>query len=281
MSHFEINRTTSDGVVLYLQGWQSEVPAKAVVCLVHGLGEHSGRYAHVGAALNSAGYHLLAFDLRGHGKTLGKRGDLPSYEVVNKDVSLLLTEATIRYPNLPQILYGHSLGGMVVLYYCLRIKPHLAGVVVTSPGLRTALEEQKNKIMLVNLLGSVMPGMTISTGLEASTISRDPAVVERYQKDLLVHDQATLGLAKHSLDATRYIYENAKNWELPLLLMHGSVDKLSYPEGSLELAEKVDPRLCTLNLWEGLSHELHNEPEKEKVFAYLINQLDQFVAIVA
>ena len=281
MSHFEINRTTSDGVVLYLQGWQSEVPAKAVVCLVHGLGEHSGRYAHVGAALNSAGYHLLAFDLRGHGKTLGKRGDLPSYEVVNKDVSLLLTEATSRYPNLPQILYGHSLGGMVVLYYCLRIKPHLAGVVVTSPGLRTALEEQKNKIMLVNLLGSVMPGMTISTGLEASTISRDPAVVERYQKDLLVHDQATLGLAKHSLDATRYIYENAKNWELPLLLMHGSVDKLSYPEGSLELAEKVDPRLCTLNLWEGLSHELHNEPEKEKVFAYLINQLDQFVAIVA
>ncbi|OGO71391.1 MAG: hypothetical protein A2Z49_08025 [Chloroflexi bacterium RBG_19FT_COMBO_56_12] len=281
MSHFEINRTTSDGVVLYLQGWQSEVPAKAVVCLVHGLGEHSGRYAHVGAALNSAGYHLLAFDLRGHGKTLGKRGDLPSYEVVNKDVSLLLTEATIRYPNLPQILYGHSLGGMVVLYYCLRIKPHLAGVVVTSPGLRTALEEQKNKIMLVNLLGSVMPGMTISTGLEASTISRDPAVVERYQKDLLVHDQATLGLAKHSLDATRYIYENAKNWELPLLLMHGSVDKLSYPEGSLELAEKIDPRLCTLNLWEGLSHELHNEPEKEKVFAYLINQLDQFVAIVA
>jgi alpha-beta hydrolase superfamily lysophospholipase len=169
----------------------------------------------------------------------------------------------------------------VVLYYCLRIKPHLAGVVVTSPGLRTALEEQKNKIMLVNLLGSVMPGMTIATGLEASTISRDPAVVERYKKDLLVHDQATLGLAKHSLDATRYIYENAKSWELPLLLMHGSVDKLSYPEGSLELAEKVGPRLCTLNLWEGLSHELHNEPEKEKVFAYLINQLDQFIANVA
>ena len=281
MSHYEINRTTSDGVVLYLQGWQSEVPAKAVVCLVHGLGEHSGRYVHLGAALNSAGYHLMAFDLRGHGKTLGKRGDLPSYEVVNKDVSLLLAEATSRYPNLPQILYGHSLGGMVVLYYCLRLKPRLTGVVVTAPGMETALKEQKNKIRMVKLLGPVMPGMMMTTGLDAKTISRDPAVVERYQKDLMVHDQATLGLAKYSLDAIQFIYENAKSWDLPLLLMHGSEDRLSYSEGSTKFAEKVDPRFCTLRIWEGLSHELHNEPEKEEVFAYLINQLDQFVARVA
>jgi alpha-beta hydrolase superfamily lysophospholipase len=278
MSHFEINRTTNDGTVLYFQGWQSERLGKAVVCLVHGLGEHSGRYAHVAAALNEAGYHVMALDLRGHGKTEGKRGNLPGYDVIGKDVSMLLTEATSRYPTLPQIIYGHSLGGIIVLYYCLRFKPRPAGVVVTSPGLRTALEEQKNKILMVKLLGKVMPGMTISSGLDATAISRDPEVVERYQKDLLVHDQASLGLAKHSLDAIRYIYENGRSWDLPLLLMHGLEDKLAYSEGSVKFAELVKPELCTLRLWEGCAHELHNEPEKEEVLAYLINQLDQFVA---
>ena len=281
MSHFEINRTGSDGVVLYFQGWQSEAPARAVVCLVHGLGEHSGRYAHVAEVLNQAGYHVMALDLRGHGKTVSKRGDLPPYDVIGKDVSLMMAEAASRYPSLPQVLYGHSMGGLVVLYYCLRFKPRLPGVVVTSPGLMTALEEQKSKILLVKLLGSALPGMVMATGLDASAISRDPAVVERYQKDPLVHAQATLGLAKYSLDAIRYIYENAKAWELPLLLMHGTADQLAYPRGSEKFAGLVPPGTCTLRLWQGCAHELHNEPEKEQVFAYLISQLDQFVPKVA
>lgn len=279
--HIEYSRTTDDGLNLYFQDWEADGAAKGVICLIHGLGEHSGRYADMAEVLNRAGYHLLALDLPGHGKSGRKRGDLPGYEVLSKDISLLLIEASSRYPALPQILYGHSLGGTIVLYFCLRFKPDLSGVVVTAPGLITALQEQKGKIFFARLLGSLLPGVTLPSGLDPSSISRDPVVVERYIKDPLVHDRATVGFAKNSLDAIEYIFENAKMWELPLLLMHGTVDQLAYPRGSEKFAGMVKPGKCTLRLWEGLSHELHNEPEKEDVFAYLISQLDQFTADVA
>lgn len=278
MSHFEMQKDTNDDIKLYVQGWEADQPAKGVVCLVHGLGEHSGRYAHVAAALNRAGYHALAFDLRGHGKSTGKRGDIPHYDVIGQDVSLLLDEAGSRFPGLPQILYGHSLGGIIVLYYGLRFKPNLAGVVVTAPGLRTALEEQKGKILLVKMLGSLMPGITLHSGLDPHTISRDPLVVEAYQNDALVHFKATLGFGRHSLLAIRYIFENGKSWDLPLLLMHGMKDTLGYARGSEEFASLVKPGCVTLRLWEELAHELHNEPEKEQVFAFLIEQLNRFVS---
>jgi alpha-beta hydrolase superfamily lysophospholipase len=279
--HFEVTRDTNDGQVLYFQGWESEKPAKAVICLVHGLGEHSGRYAHVADVLNQAGYNLIGMDLRGHGKTVGKRGDLPAYDTLGVDLTMLLSETARRYPALPRILYGHSLGGTFVLYYCLRFKTRLPGVVVTAPGLLGALQSQKGKILMVRLLGSILPKMTIESGLDPSTISRDPAVVEKYRHDPLVHNQVTFELAKYSLDAIRYVFDNAKAWDLPLLLMHGKEDKLSFSEGSEKFAAMVPPGTCTLKIWEGLSHELHNEPENDQVFAYLINQLDQFISRAA
>ena len=122
MQHIEFTQQTPDGVQFYFQGWQPETPPKAVVCLVHGLGEHSGRYAHVAAALNDAGYALLGFDLRGHGKSGGPRGHTPSYDTLMDDIGRLLAEAAQRYPGQPQFLYGHSLGGNLVLNYALRRK---------------------------------------------------------------------------------------------------------------------------------------------------------------
>ena len=138
MQHIEFAQQAPDGVQFYFQSWQPETPAKAIACLVHGLGEHSGRYAHVGAALNVAGYALLGFDLRGHGKSGGPRGHTPSYETLMDDIGRLLAEARQRYPGQPQFLYGHSLGGNLVLNYALRRKPGLAGVIATSPAIRTA-----------------------------------------------------------------------------------------------------------------------------------------------
>ena len=133
MQHIEFTQQAPDGIQFYFQGWQPETPPKAVVCLVHGLGEHSGRYAHVAAALNDAGYALLGFDLRGHGKSGGPRGHTPSYETLMDDIGRLLAEAAHRYPGRPQFLYGHSLGGNLVLNYALRRKPGIGGVVATSP----------------------------------------------------------------------------------------------------------------------------------------------------
>lgn len=276
MEHFELEWKTFDGLAVFAQGWQPETP-KAVVCLVHGLGEHSGRYAHVAAYLNQAGYAVLSSDNRGHGQTGGKRGHAPSFEAFMQDIDLLLAEAGRRYPGLPCFLYGHSLGGILVTNYVLRRKPALTGVVVTSPGLRTAIEKQKGKVLLSKVLGTLMPEMSIPTGLDAAAISHDPVVVDIYKKDPLVHGVMTVGMAKCLVEGIGWGFEHAHEWQLPVLFMHGDQDQIAYVSGSQEFAAKIKGD-CTLKIWPGLAHETHNEPEKEQVLAYLLGWLDAHLA---
>lgn len=273
MKHFEFDWKTKDDLTLFGQGWEPEIKSQAVVCLVHGLGEHSGRYAHLGEVLTASGYALLAFDLRGHGKSQGRRGHSPSIEAFIDDIAHLLVEANQRYSNLPCFLYGHSLGGILVLNYALRRKPNLTGVVASAPGLRTALESQTTKVFFARVMGSLLPGLTIPSGLDPETISRDPAVVQDYINDPLVHDRLSLGLAKNLLQAIGWIFEHAGEFPVPLLLMHGTGDKLAFPAGSQEFTSLVVGD-CTIKLWDGLSHEIHNEPEKGEVIAYLVGWLN-------
>jgi len=120
MKHTEFEFKTFDGLSLFGQSWQPEDRTRAVVCLIHGLGEHSGRYVHVADSLSQAGYTLISFDLRGHGKSEGLRGHTPSYEALMQDISFLLEAANKKFPQLPFFLYGYSLGGNLVLNYVLR-----------------------------------------------------------------------------------------------------------------------------------------------------------------
>lgn len=277
MGHFEQEWQAQDGLKLYAQGWLPEAQPKAVVCLVHGLGEHSGRYAHLAEYLNQAGFAMLSFDLRGHGRSGGKRGHTPSFEAFMQDMDLLLAEAQNRYPEHPCFLYGHSLGGILVLNYGLRRQPSLAGVVATSPGLRTALEQQAAKVRLAKILGVLLPELSMPTGLDASGLSHDPEVKKRYLEDPLVHGVATLNMAKTTLAAIQWAFEHAHEWRLPLLLMHGSQDPIAFLRGSQEFAEKAGDR-ATLKVWEGMYHETHNEVDKDQVFAYLLGWLESRLA---
>lgn len=273
MSHAEFEWKAADGLKIYAQAWEPETEPKAVVCLVHGLGEHSGRYAYVAATLNQGGYIVLASDLRGHGKTEGKRGHSPSFEAFMDDMALLLAEAAQRYPNLPCFLWGHSLGGVLVANYVLRRKPQLEGVVITSPGLRTSISNQKAKIGFARLAGKIIPEMSMPTGLDAKQISRDPEVVERYVNDPLVHGVATVAMAKYTIEAIPWAYEHASEWALPVLIMHGDADAIAFVSGSEEFARLIRQD-CTLKIWPGLWHETHNEPEKDQVLAYALGWLD-------
>jgi acylglycerol lipase len=274
MSHFEFERKSFDGLSLYFQGWQPDGETKGVICLVHGLGEHSGRYAHWASMLSSAGYTLMTYDLRGHGKSGGKRGHASSFDDYIKDTDILLKEATDKFPGKPCFLYGHSLGGLIVNYYVLNQKPKLAGVIVTALSNNTSLQKQKTKIMLSKILGSIAPTLTIQSGLVPSTICRDPEVVERYITDPLVHHQVTVGWGKSALHAISWSDQHASEWTLPVLYMHGEKDELGYSEGSREFSNKIKSD-CTLKIWPGLYHEVHNEPEKEQVFVYLRDWLDK------
>jgi alpha-beta hydrolase superfamily lysophospholipase len=264
-------------ITFYIQGWEPEGKPKAIVCLVHGLGEHTGRYEHVGQALNTAGYALFGFDLRGHGKTGGARGHIPSLEEALLDVQRFLGFQRQNFPDTPIFLYGHSLGGMFVLAYACQNDEGLSGVITTGAALHSPLFEQKAKVRLVKGLGSLLPRLTIPTGLDPATISRDPAVVQKYIDDPLVHDKSSLGLAMASLNGIDLCFAHAREFKPPLLMMHGTEDVLCYPSGSEDFAKLASEnnKDVTLKLWDGLHHEIHNEPEQAEVFKFMIEWLDK------
>ena len=263
---------SGDGVDLFLRSWEPPGPARGVVCLVHGLGEHSGRYDRVADALTGAGYAVCAIDLRGHGRSPGRRGHTP-FPATLGDIDALIADAQDRHPGVPCFLYGHSLGGLLVLTFLTQRRPRLAGAIAASPGLRSPLLEQRAKIALSRLLGSVAPTLTLPTGLDADAICRDPDVVAAYRADPLVHDRASMALARDGVVAARETSSRGALVDVPVLLIHGTADRLTYAQGTEAFAAQVAGDR-TLILYDGLVHELHNEPERAQVLGDVVAWLD-------
>jgi alpha-beta hydrolase superfamily lysophospholipase len=264
----------SSGLPIHTCLWEPEGPALAVVGLVHGLGEHCGRYRRVATRLTEAGYAVSSFDLRGHGHSGGRRGDT-RFAAAFADIDRLLCDAADRFPDRPRFLYGHSLGGLLVLAYTLEHKPEVAGVVATGAALHTALREQKTKVLLVRTLGRLLPRLTLPSGVDDRLISRDPGVVSTYRADPLVHDRATLGFGLDAIRAADATLAGAAGFPVPLLLLHGGDDRLTYPTGSQAFANDADAGLCTLFVYDGLFHEVHNEPERARVLDDVVAWLDR------
>jgi alpha-beta hydrolase superfamily lysophospholipase len=273
MNSFEAQWKTRDGLDICGQGWEPEGGIKAVICLVHGIGEHVTRYAHVAQALTQAGYAVFGFDLRGHGRSGGPRGHTPSIEAFRQDIDLLFENAQKRYPGLPRFLYGHSLGGILVLNYTLVRKPNVKGVIATSPGLHTALHQQHFKVMLARVLGTLLPTVLIPSELDTAGLSHDVQVVRAYNSDPLVHDKISLGFGRIMLGVTQWTLDHASEFPAPLLLMHGKEDPIAFPSSSTDFAAPLKDK-CTLMLWDGMYHELHNESVKAEVFKTMTIWMD-------
>ncbi len=273
MIHFNIEFETADALRLQGIGWEPEEKPKAVVCLLHGLGEHSGRYSHVAEAFARGGYATLAIDLRGHGRSPGQRGHAPNYALLMSDINGLLKEAKVRYPELPRFLYGHSLGGNLAIHYALKRKSELVGIIASAPLFRVAFKPPAWKSALLNTLHALHLNLPVSSGLEEEALCRDYHVVQRYQDDPLVHDHITPRLAVDMFRAGEWNLKRAARFPLPILLMHGEADRITSPEASVEFAAQLEHR-CTLKIWDGLYHELHNEPEKEQVLNCMLEWLN-------
>jgi acylglycerol lipase len=274
MKTFEWEWQSLDGLTMAARGWAPDSEPKAIVCLVHGLGEHVGRYEHVGVTFTTAGYALLGFDLRGHGKSGGPRGHTPSLDAFFKDIEASVREAETRYPSAPRFLYGHSLGGLLSLAYAVTHKVGVRGMIVSSPGLCTAIHEQKAKMLLAKLLGALAPTISLPSELATAHLSRDPQVVTAYVNDPLVHDRITTGFGRAGLQATSTVFERAAQLVVPLLLVYGSKDQIAFPRGSEKFARLAPQGLVTLMRCEGLYHEPHNEPERAEVLTTYIQWLD-------
>jgi alpha-beta hydrolase superfamily lysophospholipase len=277
MKHSEFKFKTFDGLQLFGQSWQpDDVQSRAVICLVHGLGEHSGRYNYVADQITQAGYTLLSFDLRGHGQSQGPRGHTPSYEALLNDINFFLNEVDKNFPELPHFLYGHSLGGNLVLNYILRRQSRLKGVIATDPWLRLAFEPPRVKVILAQITNYIWPSFSQKNGLDTKVLSRDPEIVRACENDPLVHDNISARMFISIYQSGRWALEHASEFPLPLLLMHGGDDKITSLEASREFASKVTGK-CTFRIWDGLYHEIHSEPEKQAVFAFLISWLNKII----
>lgn len=276
MTESSFTLTASYGQQLYGRAWPLAQP-KAVICLIHGLGEHCGRYAHVAAELNHAGYAVVACDLPGHGQTAGPRGITPPFDQLSDSCAALLTEAGRRYPGKPRFLYGHSLGGTIVLHHTVLRKPKVAGVISTSPGLRLGGNPQRAKVAFGKVVGRVAPNMVMANGLERSALSREPRVVAAYEADPLVHDRVSARLGIGGIETGAWLLSHAAEFpRVPLLLVHGTADRITSPAATEEFASRLNGNV-TLKLWPGLYHETHNEPEKTDVLCYNIAWLDAHV----
>src|SRR5688572_30871700 len=157
MRTFESKWESNDGITFFMQGWEPDTNPKALIALVHGLGEHTGRYTHVGKVMADADYAMAGFDLRGHGKSGGARGHSTSLNVYMQDIRQFFDRMSQRYPELPHFLYGHSLGGLLSLSYAIQYGVDLKGVIVTGAALRSPLQEQRVKIAAAKLLGTLLP----------------------------------------------------------------------------------------------------------------------------
>jgi acylglycerol lipase len=246
---------------------------KAVVVLVHGLGEHIQRYSHWADLFKKEGIGFAGVDLPGHGRSEGRRGHIKNYSQVGEMIDILLKTCSKTFPGVPLYIYGHSLGGGIVLDYLLHNNPKITGAIVTSPWLRLSFEPPKIKVAMANIMRYILPGLIQPSGLNVSHISHNETVVEKYKNDPLVHGKISVSLFHNAMKAARYSLEHASELKVKTLLMHGSDDQICSPEGSREFASKSDK--VELKIWEDGYHELHNEPMSDEVFKYIIGWMNK------
>jgi alpha-beta hydrolase superfamily lysophospholipase len=270
--------TTADGLRLHARTWRPQGPPKAVIALLHGLGSHLERHTSAAEALSAAGYVVAGYDQRGFGRSQGRRGHTPSLQAYLDDIAAYLDQLSRRWPGLPQVLYGHSMGALLALAFTLTRRSALAGVIATSPALRSRVAEQGGKVLLVRLFGRLLPTLSLDNGLDLSQLSRDPAVQARVEADPLCHRRVTTAWGRAMLQAIALVEAQPSQFPVPLLLMHGRDDAIAYPCGSQRFAAAAPAERVTLQLWEGFRHELHSDPEREQVFARMVAWLDRQVA---
>jgi alpha-beta hydrolase superfamily lysophospholipase len=269
----ESNWKNNDGLKLYAAEWAVKKP-KAVIALVHGQGEHIGRYGHLAAWYNEHDIAVAGYDQQGHGRSEGVRGHAPSLESLLDDVELLLEKTRAQYPKAPLFLYGHSMGGNLVLNYALRRQPDLTGLIATGPWIRLAFEAPALKVLAGKILRRIAPKLTLPNGLATEFLSRDPEVVKAYNNDPLVHDKISAAAGIALMEGAHWLDRYSGLFTMPALLMHGGADKITSAPATAALAGRTGPDVIHRE-WPGLYHEIHNESDQKAVFEFTFDWIEK------
>lgn len=269
MKHKEGTFSGFGALELYYQSWHPDgmEKPKALLPIVHGAGEHSGRYGNVVNWFVPRGYAVYAFDLRGHGRSPGPRGHINDWSEFREDVRLFLEFVRSQETDSsPLFLLGHSMGGLIVLEYTLHYPQGLSGVIASGPVLaRVGLSPFL--IALAKILSGLLPRLTLNTGLDATALSRDQTVVEAYVNDPLVHSLGTPRLGTELTRAFEWTQAHAAQMAVPCLIVHGSEDRLVPPEGSRAFYARMTLADKEFREYTGYYHEVFNDVGKEQVLA--------------
>lgn len=262
--------TADDGEHIAVIDWPlpEVMTPRAVVVMVHGLGEHIWRYHQVALSLNSWGYAVRGYDQYGHGESGGPRGAMTSERRLVNDLADVVDDTRRMYgERTPLVVLGHSMGGVVAADL---VRQHLRGVdglVLSSPALNPGLSAVQ-KLMLATL-PALLPNLRVSNGLQQEYLCRDVAVVNAYAQDRLVHDRVSARLARYIARAGELVRQAAPDWATPTLLMYAGLDRLVSPQGSAEFARRAPSEVVKSHCFETMFHEILNDPHRDLVLAML------------
>jgi len=275
VDHAEGRFEGARGLEIYWQAWQADVPTRAAVVISHGAGEHSGRYERVAIHLAELGYPVAALDHRGHGHSQGRRALVDRIDNAAADLDVLVELTRTAQPEVPLFLLGHSLGGMIALRYALLHQDKLDGLILSGPV--AVLDPQPAPARLAaRALSSTVPWLP-ALALDPATISRDTGQVEAYRADPLVHHgRLPVRTVAEIVATTEAFPEQVPSLSLPLLLVHGSEDQLAPVAGSRMVHERAGSEDKTLEVYDGLFHEVLNElpADRERVLSDVVAWLD-------
>ena len=244
---------------------------RAVISHVHGYSEHGARYAHMGAALNEAGIALVTLDLRGHGKSAGKRGLIKTYPDFYADVDALLSTSRTRFPDVAHFLMGHSMGGAIVLNYKAARELHqIMGYIITAPLLQLTKPAPEILRPLMIALRTLAPNFTFGQKVDGKHISTLKDEIRAYENDPLVHGKISPALALDMIDYGASALSAAADWTAPLLLMHGEADEVTDCNASITFKARAGTSV-TLRTFEGAAHEIHNDICRKDVYSDIIS----------
>ncbi|NNE28198.1 MAG: alpha/beta hydrolase [Saprospiraceae bacterium] len=264
-------------VKLFFREWTCEEP-RVNILLSHGFGEHSGRYQHFGEFCNQNGINLFAYDHPGHGKTTGKAGHADSLDQLMDGIELVRDKIHKQVPQVPVVGYGHSMGGNILLNSFFRRETAFEGIIATGSWIHLADPAPAIKVKIGKLLRNLIPKMTQETNLDSALLCTDQQVGRDYDKDPLVQTRISNALGIDILKGAEYLENFSGQTAVPILLMHGAQDQIIDPRGTRELANKIKGDV-ELKIWEGMFHEIHNEPRGNEVFLFVLNWLKNKIFI--